>query len=97
MTDRPFHDFPREPPHGLAIISTEVPESIYPEPHERLTDDAPFVPCTYCRASIPAASFAFLTPAKRLLTAPCPGCHRQTTLAVATWRRWSILPGKAVA
>ena len=47
----------------LEIVCTASLETLTPE-------HAPFVPCTYCRQSIPA---------------------------IATWRRWSVLPGKAVA
>ena len=47
------------------------------------------VPCMYCREPIAAATFAYWSGAKRLLSADCPTCRRRVTLAAATWRRWS--------
>jgi hypothetical protein len=47
------------------------------------------IPCVYCWESIPALSFAYLSPARRVLSAPCLSCDRRMTLAVSTWRRWS--------
>jgi len=45
-----------------------------------LAADAPTVVtavlCAYCRAAIPADSFGYWSPAKRLLSASCPDCHR---------------------
>jgi hypothetical protein len=46
------------------------------------------VPCIYCRAMVPADSFAYWFTTKRLLSADCPSCQRRVTLAAATWRRW---------
>ena len=42
------------------------------------------VPCVYCRSVIPAATFAFWSDAKRLLSADCPTCERRVTLATST-------------
>jgi hypothetical protein len=47
------------------------------------------VPCVYCRQPIPAATFTFWSPARRLLSAECPTCERRVILALATWRRWA--------
>jgi hypothetical protein len=46
------------------------------------------VPCAYCRSPIPAESFTYWSAARRLLSAPCPHCHRRVTLAASTWQRW---------
>jgi endogenous inhibitor of DNA gyrase (YacG/DUF329 family) len=56
----------------------------------------PTVPCVYCRAPILAATFAYWSVAKRLLSADCPTCQRRVTLAAATWRRWSREYGASV-
>jgi len=60
-----------------------------------LAADAPTVvtamPCAYCRAAIPADSFVYWSPAKRLLSASCPDCHRRMTVAAPMWRRWSAV------
>lgn len=50
------------------------------------------VPCVYCRRLIPAATFAFRSDAKRLLSAKCPGCERRVTLTTSTLRRWLHSP-----
>lgn len=50
------------------------------------------IPCTYCRTGIPAEIFVYWSDAKRVLSAPCPGCQRQMTLSAAAWHRWSGLP-----
>jgi hypothetical protein len=47
------------------------------------------IPCTYCRTAIKAGSFVFRSAAQRVLSAPCPGCHRQVSLSSAAWHRWS--------
>jgi len=47
--------------------------------------------CAYCRAAIPADSFGYWSPAKRLLSASCPDCHRRVTVAAPMWRRWSAV------
>jgi hypothetical protein len=47
------------------------------------------VPCAFCRGPIPADSFTYWSEAKRLLSAPCPECHRRVTLAATTWHRWA--------
>jgi hypothetical protein len=47
------------------------------------------IPCVYCSEPIPAQSFVSLTPARRVLSAPCPNCDRRMTLAASTWRHWS--------
>jgi hypothetical protein len=57
----------------------------------------PTVPCVYCREPISAATFAYWSVAKRLLSAQCPTCQRRVTLAAATWRRWSSELGVSVA
>jgi len=60
-----------------------------------LAADAPTVVtavlCAYCRAAIPADSFVYWSPAKRLLSASCPDCHRRVTVAAPMWRRWSAV------
>ena len=56
------------------------------EPHPE--DSQRGVPCVYCRSVIPAATFAFWSDAKRLLSADCPACERRVTLATSTGRRW---------
>jgi hypothetical protein len=57
----------------------------------------PTVPCVYCREPISAATFAYWSVAKRLLSADCPTCQRRVTLAAATWRRWIRQYGTSVA
>jgi hypothetical protein len=47
------------------------------------------VPCVYCREPIAADAFTYWSTARRLLSAACPTCQRQVTIAVATWQRWS--------
>jgi hypothetical protein len=47
------------------------------------------VPCTYCRAPMPADTFVFWSNAKRLLSADCRECQRRVTIAATTWRRWT--------
>jgi hypothetical protein len=56
----------------------------------------PTVPCVYCREPILAATFAYWSVARRLLSADCPTCQRRVTLAAATWRRWSREYGASV-
>src|SRR5664280_2603836 len=55
-----------------------------------LAADAPTVvtavPCAYCRAAIPADSFVYWSPAKRLLSASCPSCHRRPPVATRARR-----------
>ena len=55
------------------------------------------VPCVYCREPIVAATFIYLSSARRLLSAACPGCRRRVTLPTATWRRWSGESGTSAA
>ena len=59
-------------------------------------DAVPTVPCVYCREPIAAATFAYWSDAKRLLSADCPTCQRRVTLTAATWRRWSRGYGASV-
>lgn len=49
--------------------------------------EGPHVPCTYCRAPIPAGEFGYWSSARRLLSAPCPACRRPVTVRASTWRR----------
>jgi hypothetical protein len=46
------------------------------------------IPCIYCRASIPAGTFAYWSSGRRLLSADCPSCQRRMTLTARVWRRW---------
>jgi hypothetical protein len=60
-------------------------------------DLVPAVPCAYCRSPIPAESFTYWSAARRLLSAPCPDCHRRVTLAATTWQRWIQTPEQATS
>jgi hypothetical protein len=57
----------------------------------------PTVPCVYCRRPISAATFAYWSAAKRLLSADCPTCQRRVTLTAGAWRRWSREYGASAA
>jgi hypothetical protein len=50
------------------------------------------VPCTYCRALIPADSFVDLSPTRRLVRGTCPGCARTVTMSRLTLLRLSRPP-----
>jgi hypothetical protein len=54
------------------------------------------VPCIYCRERIPAASFAFWSSTRRLMSATCPTCGRRVTLTAPTWRRWRAVSARAL-
>jgi hypothetical protein len=73
--------------HSLNVLEVCVPAATTPAPRSG-TRDGSAVPCVYCRAAIPASTFAFWTNARRLLSATCPECNRRVTLATPTWRRW---------
>jgi hypothetical protein len=49
----------------------------------------PTILCAFCTAAIPTMDFAYLSKAKRLLSAECPECSRRTTLPVTEWARLS--------
>lgn len=63
----------------------------------RATAEGAPVPCIYCRAPIPADAFTYWSAAKRLLSGPCPHCHRRVTLTAVTWRRWSARSGRTAS
>jgi hypothetical protein len=56
-------------------------------PSEASTESS-HLPCIYCREPMIAGTFAYLSSAKRLVSATCPACSRRVTLATTTWRRW---------
>lgn len=60
---------------------------------ESLCDAA--VPCVYCGAPIDSAAFTYWSPAKRLVSATCPGCSRRVTVSTPTWRRWGAAIARA--
>jgi hypothetical protein len=71
--------------------STASPAFIAPdETVESLRRLAP-ISCVYCWEPIPAESFAYWSPAKRVLSVSCPCCDRRVILSAATWRRLSGL------
>jgi hypothetical protein len=43
------------------------------------------LPCTYCRQPLSADSFEYLSTMRRLVSAICPFCGRQTTVRASTW------------
>jgi hypothetical protein len=47
------------------------------------------IACVYCWEPIPAESFAYWSPAKRVLSVACPCCDRRVILTTATWQRLS--------
>jgi hypothetical protein len=47
------------------------------------------IACVYCWEPIPAESFAYWSPAKRVLSVACPCCDRRVILTAATWQRLS--------
>jgi hypothetical protein len=47
------------------------------------------IACLYCWEPIPAESFSYWSPAKRVLCVMCPCCDRRVILSTATWRLWS--------
>jgi hypothetical protein len=49
------------------------------------------LPCIYCGAATPSASFARWAKGTLLMSASCPHCRLRITLGTATWRRWSGL------
>jgi hypothetical protein len=47
------------------------------------------ISCVYCWEPIPAESFTYWSPAKRVLSVACPCCDRRVILTAATWQRLS--------
>jgi hypothetical protein len=47
------------------------------------------IACVYCWEPIPAESFAYWSPAKRVLSVACPCCDRRVIMTAATWQRLS--------
>ena len=45
------------------------------------------VSCVYCRADISSASFDFVPPTRRVVSAICPRCRRAVTMLATSWRR----------
>ena len=59
-------------------------------------DAPPAVPSAHCRALIPADSVVYSAPAKRLVSASGPDCHRRMPLTASPWRRRSALRSGAL-
>jgi hypothetical protein len=51
------------------------------------------ISCVYCWEPIPAESFTYWSPAKRVLSVACPCCDRRVILTAATWQRLSGVLG----
>lgn len=68
-----------------------------PSTRVELGADAPAaVPSAHCRALIPADSVVYSAPAKRLVSASGPDCHRRMPLTASPWRRRSALRSGAL-